>query len=130
MTTQSNTVGHRTVIGNISLSLDGRTNGPAGEYDMGWISCDREERRAARSRVLSGAFLHDDLHGCLVAGWPSRYARKAAMTFAIRSSDVESATSGRRTMTSWAPASASSRNRPMWSSTVPALTAVAYRAGS
>lgn len=31
--------GHRTrtVIGNFSLSLDGRVAGPAGEYDMGWI---------------------------------------------------------------------------------------------
>ena len=28
---------HRTVIANISLSLDGRTSGPGGEYDMGWI---------------------------------------------------------------------------------------------
>jgi dihydrofolate reductase len=27
----------RTVVGNISLSLDGRVAGPAGEYDMGWI---------------------------------------------------------------------------------------------
>ena len=27
----------RTVTANISLSLDGRVNGPAGEYDMGWI---------------------------------------------------------------------------------------------
>lgn len=27
----------RTVVANISLSLDGRTNGPGGEYDMGWI---------------------------------------------------------------------------------------------
>ncbi|MEO3926897.1 dihydrofolate reductase family protein [Micromonosporaceae bacterium B7E4] len=27
----------RTVVGNISLSLDGRTSGPGGEYDMGWI---------------------------------------------------------------------------------------------
>jgi dihydrofolate reductase len=27
----------RTVIGNISLSLDGRIHGPGGEYDMGWI---------------------------------------------------------------------------------------------
>lgn len=27
----------RTVIGNIALSLDGRTNGPGGEYDMSWI---------------------------------------------------------------------------------------------
>ena len=28
---------HRTVVANISLSLDGRTAGPGGEYDMGWI---------------------------------------------------------------------------------------------
>ena len=28
---------NRTVIGNISLSLDGRTAGVGGEYDMGWI---------------------------------------------------------------------------------------------
>ena len=27
----------RAVIGNISLSLDGRVTGPGGEYDMGWI---------------------------------------------------------------------------------------------
>ncbi len=27
----------RTVVGNISLSLDGRGNGLGGEYDMGWI---------------------------------------------------------------------------------------------
>jgi hypothetical protein len=27
----------RTVIANISLSLDGRVTGPGGEYDMGWI---------------------------------------------------------------------------------------------
>ena len=28
----------RIVIGNISLSLDGRVTGPGGEYDMGWIA--------------------------------------------------------------------------------------------
>jgi len=27
----------RTVVANISLSLDGRTNGAGGDYDMGWI---------------------------------------------------------------------------------------------
>src|SRR4029453_3607019 len=27
----------RTVVANIALSLDGRTTGPGGEYDMGWI---------------------------------------------------------------------------------------------
>jgi dihydrofolate reductase len=37
MTTHNKPVGARTVIGNISLSLDGRVNGPGGEYDMGWI---------------------------------------------------------------------------------------------
>ena len=31
------TPGTRTVIGNFSLSLDGRVNGPGGDYDMGWI---------------------------------------------------------------------------------------------
>ena len=31
------TIKNRTVIANISLSLDGRTAGPGGEYDMGWI---------------------------------------------------------------------------------------------
>ena len=28
---------HRMVVANISLSLDGRTSGPGGEYDMSWI---------------------------------------------------------------------------------------------
>jgi hypothetical protein len=28
---------HRTVVANISLSLDGRVAGPGGGYDMGWI---------------------------------------------------------------------------------------------
>jgi dihydrofolate reductase len=37
MNIQSRPVGARTVIGNISLSLDGRVTGPGGEYDMGWI---------------------------------------------------------------------------------------------
>jgi dihydrofolate reductase len=27
----------RTVVGNISLSLDGRINGAGGEYDMSWV---------------------------------------------------------------------------------------------
>ncbi len=29
--------GTRRVVGNISLSLDGRTNGPGGDHDMSWI---------------------------------------------------------------------------------------------
>lgn len=37
MTHQNRSVGTRSVIGNISLSLDGRVTGPGGEYDMGWI---------------------------------------------------------------------------------------------
>jgi dihydrofolate reductase len=35
MTTEQHT--GRRVVANISLSLDGRVNGAAGEYDMGWI---------------------------------------------------------------------------------------------
>jgi len=37
MNMQDNSGGFRTVIANISLSLDGRTTGPTGEYDMSWI---------------------------------------------------------------------------------------------
>ncbi len=37
MTTPDKLEANRAVVGNISLSLDGRTTGPAGEYDMGWI---------------------------------------------------------------------------------------------
>jgi dihydrofolate reductase len=37
MVTRNKSVASRTVIGNISLSLDGRVTGPGGEYDMGWI---------------------------------------------------------------------------------------------
>lgn len=37
MTTRKEPVGARTIVGNISLSLDGRVTGPGGEYDMGWI---------------------------------------------------------------------------------------------
>jgi dihydrofolate reductase len=37
MTATSNEPGGRTVVGNISLSLDGQVNGPGGDYDMSWI---------------------------------------------------------------------------------------------
>jgi dihydrofolate reductase len=37
MTTPSNNPSGRTVTANVSLSLDGRVNGPGGEYDMSWI---------------------------------------------------------------------------------------------
>jgi dihydrofolate reductase len=38
MTAAKSEPGNRTVIGNISLSLDGRFTGPAGEHDMSWIA--------------------------------------------------------------------------------------------
>lgn len=37
MTAARTEPGNRTVVGNISLSLDGRFTGPAGERDMSWI---------------------------------------------------------------------------------------------
>ncbi len=47
----------RTVIGNISLSLDGRVSGPDGDYDMGWIvpHAITEGARAHMSAVTNGA---------------------------------------------------------------------------
>jgi dihydrofolate reductase len=37
MTAAKSEPGNRAVVGNISLSLDGRFSGPGGERDMGWI---------------------------------------------------------------------------------------------
>ena len=37
MTAASNKPADRTVVANISLSLDGRVAGPGGDYDMSWI---------------------------------------------------------------------------------------------
>ncbi len=37
MTDPARPLHHRTVVANLSLSLDGRTNGPGGDYDMSWI---------------------------------------------------------------------------------------------
>ena len=37
MNTQNKATNVRSVIANFSLSLDGRVNGPQGEYDMSWI---------------------------------------------------------------------------------------------
>lgn len=37
MTTAASGTARRTVVANISLSLDGRVTGPGGEYDMSWI---------------------------------------------------------------------------------------------
>jgi dihydrofolate reductase len=42
----------RTVIGNISLSLDGRVTGPGGEYDMSWI-VPHAITNAARDHLIS-----------------------------------------------------------------------------
>jgi hypothetical protein len=39
----------RTVVGNISLSLDGRVTGPGGEYDMGLIDIGRIAGAAERA---------------------------------------------------------------------------------
>lgn len=52
MTTQSRPISVRTVIGNISLSLDGRVTGPGGEYDMGWI-VPHAITNAARDHMIS-----------------------------------------------------------------------------
>ena len=47
----------RTVIGNISLSLDGRVTGPGGEHDMGWIvpHALTDEARAHLLKITSTA---------------------------------------------------------------------------
>lgn len=37
MTNPHKAVNTRTVVANLSLSLDGRVSGPGGDYDMGWI---------------------------------------------------------------------------------------------
>jgi dihydrofolate reductase len=42
----------RTVVGNISLSLDGRVSGPGGEYDMSWI-VPHAVTDAARDHMIS-----------------------------------------------------------------------------
>jgi dihydrofolate reductase len=52
MTTESKSIGTRFVIGNISLSLDGRVSGPGGEYDMGWI-VPHAITNAARDHLIS-----------------------------------------------------------------------------
>lgn len=49
MTTTSQS---RTVLGNISLSLDGRVTGPGGEYDMSWI-VPHAITNAARNHMIS-----------------------------------------------------------------------------
>ena len=47
----------RIVTGNISLSLDGRVTGPAGDHDMGWIvpHALTDESRAHLLRIISPA---------------------------------------------------------------------------
>ncbi|MEU4196382.1 dihydrofolate reductase family protein [Kribbella sp. NPDC026611] len=48
---------NRTVVGNITLSLDGKVNGPGGDYDMGWIAPHAMTRGSLQhmSRVTSTA---------------------------------------------------------------------------
>ncbi|MGW6004547.1 hypothetical protein ACWFNS_05775 [Oerskovia enterophila] len=47
----------RTVVGNVSVSLDGRINGPGGEDDMGWVAphAVSDAAFARRRRAPSGA---------------------------------------------------------------------------
>src|ERR1700689_1749149 len=57
MTAAKSEPGNRTVIGNISLSLDGRFAGPAGERDMSWIAAHAvtDGSRSHMVRVTSAA---------------------------------------------------------------------------
>jgi dihydrofolate reductase len=54
-TDMSTTARSRRVIANISLSLDGRTHGPGGEYDMGWVArhAVTDEAREVMTRMTS-----------------------------------------------------------------------------
>jgi dihydrofolate reductase len=56
MTTTTSPQGRR-IVGNISLSLDGRTTGPGGDHDMGWIvpHAVTDASRAHMTRVTSTA---------------------------------------------------------------------------
>ncbi|HEX4062059.1 MAG TPA: dihydrofolate reductase family protein [Streptosporangiaceae bacterium] len=47
----------RTVVGNISLSLDGRITGPGGEYDMSWVvpHAVTDQSRALLARLTESA---------------------------------------------------------------------------
>lgn len=47
----------RKVVANITLSLDGRTNGPGGDFDMGWIAPHAltEGARDGMTRMYAGA---------------------------------------------------------------------------
>lgn len=57
MTTTNPAGGNRMVVANISLSLDGRVHGTAGEHDMGWIvpHAVSDEARDHMVRVTSPA---------------------------------------------------------------------------
>lgn len=57
MTAAKSEPGRRTVIGNISLSLDGRFAGPAGERDMSWIAAHAvtDGSRSHMVRITSAA---------------------------------------------------------------------------
>lgn len=51
------TASNRTVVANITLSLDGRTNGPGGDADMGWVvpHAITDGARDGMTRMSSGA---------------------------------------------------------------------------
>ena len=57
MTATTDQPAGRRVVGNISLSLDGRVTGPGGEFDMGWIvpHALTDESRANLLELTSGA---------------------------------------------------------------------------
>ena len=52
MSIQNESAHTRLVVGNISLSLDGRTNGPGGDYDMDWI-VPHAVTRGARDHMIA-----------------------------------------------------------------------------
>ena len=57
MTTATTGPQDRRVVANISLSLDGRTTGPSGDYDMSWIvpHAITQAARAHTTRITSSA---------------------------------------------------------------------------
>jgi dihydrofolate reductase len=73
----------RTVVGNISLSLDGRVAGPDGEYDMSWIvphavSNGAREHMVAVTSPATTALLGRKNYEGFAGYWPSVAADEAA----------------------------------------------------
>jgi dihydrofolate reductase len=73
----------RIVVGNISLSLDGRVSGPGGEYDMGWIvphaitDASRENMVAVTSRATTALLGRKNYEG-FMGFWPAVADNEAA----------------------------------------------------